>query len=230
MTDLRARLDRVRERIAAAAVRSGRAPDAVRLVAVSKTRPLADVEALAAAGQTDFGESTVQDALTKIPQRPDLCWHLIGHLQSNKARFVPGLFDWVHSVDSEKIAARIARAAEQQGRVIDILLQVNVSGDPAKYGFAPDELFAVTERLLAQEYAGVRLRGLMTIGRRGQDEAGTRRTFADLRELARAAGERFGEACFRELSMGMSGDYEIAVEEGATLVRVGTGLFGARRA
>lgn len=228
MTDLIANLRAVRERVAAAAARSGRQARDVRLIAVSKTRPLADVEALAAAGQVDFGESTIQDASTKIPHRPDLSWHLIGHLQSNKTRFVPGLFDWVHSVDSEKLAARIARAAEQQGKVIKVLLQVNVSGDPAKYGFGVDELFAVAERLLEKNYAGIRLKGLMTIGRRGLDEAGTRRSFSDLRELARGAAERFGEAYFDELSMGMSGDYEIAIEEGATQVRVGTGLFGER--
>ncbi len=229
MTDLPARLDEVRERIAAAAARSGRRPEAVRLVAVSKTRPLADVEVLAAAGQADFGESTIQDAGTKIPQRPDLTWHLVGHLQSNKTRFVPALFDWVHSVDGEKIAARIARAAEQQGKVIDILLQVNVSGDPAKYGFAPGELLPAAERLLQQGLPGIRLRGLMTIGRRDAGPDDTRRSFAALRELADEAARRFGAEPFRELSMGMSGDYEIAVEEGATLVRVGTGLFGARQ-
>lgn len=229
MTDAAARLEAVRRRIAAAAARSGRSADAVRLIAVSKTQSLAAVQAMAAAGQTDFGESTIQDAATKIPFCPRLSWHLVGHLQSNKTAQVPGLFDWVHSVDSEKLARRIARAAQGQDKVINILLQVNISADPAKYGFHPDELFAVTERLLEANAAGIRLRGLMTIGRRGVEAAETRRAFAELRELARVAARRFGDAYFAELSMGMSGDYEMAVEEGATMVRVGTALFGERK-
>ena len=222
-------LEDIRTRIAAAAARAGRSPEEVRLIAVSKRQPLAAIEALAEAGQRDFGESQVQEALDKLPQLAGrgLCWHFIGHLQSNKTRFIPGNFQWVHSIDSEKMVRRIATAASEAGETVSLLLQVNVAADPAKFGIQPAALPTLVERLLEADYAGVRLRGLMTIGRRAADAGETRRSFAELRELLQQCRERFGKD-FSELSMGMSGDFELAVEEGATMVRVGTALFGER--
>ena len=223
------RLAEVRERIAAAARRSGRNSDAVRLIAVSKTKPAAEIEALAGLGQREFGENQVQEALAKIErlQGRGLEWHFIGHLQSNKTRFIPGNFGWVHSLDSERLAARISAAVTDPAAPVRLLVQVNVFRDPAKHGVAEQDLFALLEAILARELPGIRLCGLMTIGRLALSEADTRRGFARARGLLQQCRERFGDA-FRELSMGMSGDYELAIEEGATMVRVGSALFGSR--
>jgi len=229
MNDRGNSLHQVRARIAVAAEKSGRRADDVRLIAVSKTHPLEAVRALLALGQKDCGESQIQDALGKIPylQDQDVNWHFIGHLQSNKTRYIPGNFSWVHSVDSDRLARRIAQAAQGQDATVNLLLQVNVSGDPAKFGVARQDLFPLIDAILSQQLEGIRLRGLMTIGRHDAGEAETRRGFADLRYLLEQCRQRFGPA-FTELSMGMSGDYELAVEEGATMVRVGSALFGTR--
>ncbi|MCO6411122.1 MAG: YggS family pyridoxal phosphate-dependent enzyme [Thiogranum sp.] len=223
------RLAEVRERIEQAARRSGRAADDVRLIAVSKTKPLQAVQALAELGQKDFGESQINEALTKIPALAGggLEWHFIGHLQSNKTRYIPGNFQWVHSIDSLRLARRVAEAAQQAGVEINLLLQVNVAADPAKHGVASGELLSLVDELLGEQLAGIRLRGLMTIGRLDAGERETRAAFAQLRGLLEQCRQRFGPA-FAELSMGMSGDYELAIEEGATMVRVGSALFGER--
>lgn len=218
----------IRARIEDAARRAGRRAGAVRLIAVSKNQPLAAVERVAGLGQRDFGESRMQEADAKIRARPDLTWHCIGHVQSNKTAPVARAFHWVHSIDSERVYRRIAGAAHEQGREVQALLQVNVAQDPAKQGVAPDALFALVERLLSAPCPGIRLRGLMTIGAVDATPSETRRVFAGLRALAEAGRARFGADAFGELSMGMSDDFEIAIEEGATLVRVGTALFGAR--
>lgn len=230
MTGYAERLEVVRERIAAAAQRAGRAPDAVRLVAVSKAKPAEAIEALAALGQRDFGENQMQEALEKIRHlRPlGLEWHFIGHLQSNKTRFVPGHFSWVHSVDSERLARRISAAAQERDASVRMLVQVNAFRDPAKHGVAIADLFALLETILARDPPGIKVCGLMTMGRMGLDADQTRRGFALTRTLLEQCRQRFG-AAFTELSMGMSADYELAVEEGATLVRVGSALFGSRR-
>ncbi len=218
----------IRARIAAAAQRAGRRADTVRLIAVSKNQPLPAIERLAALGQRDFGESRVQEAEPKIRAHPELTWHCIGRVQSNKTMPVGQRFDWVHSIDSEKVFRRIGAAAHARGREVQALVQVNVARDPAKQGIAPEALFEVLDALFETACAGIRLRGLMTIGAFDQSETITRRVFAQLRTLAEAAAVRFGAEAFAELSMGMSGDFEIAVEEGATMVRVGTALFGPR--
>ncbi len=222
-------LTEVRERIDEAAQRAGRNAEDVRLIAVSKRQSLADIEALISCGQRDFGENQMQEAINKIDQLKDhpLEWHFIGHLQSNKTRHVGGNFNWVHTVDSEKIARRIATSASEAGQTTNLLLQVNVSGDPAKYGIAEESLFPLIERLLEDELVSIRLRGLMTIGYRGIEASQTQRSFARLRELLETCHSRYG-ADFSELSMGMSGDYLLAIEEGATMVRVGSALFGGR--
>jgi pyridoxal phosphate enzyme (YggS family) len=223
------RLAEVRERIAVAARKSGRAPDAVRLIAVSKTKPVEAIAALADLGQRDFGENQMQEALEKIDRLRGrgLEWHFIGHLQSNKTRFVTGNFGWVHSVDSERLAARISAAVPDSTSPVNLLVQVNVFRDPAKHGVAGEDLFTLLDAILARDLPGIRLCGLMTIARLGGSEADTRGGFARARALLEQCRVRFGED-FSELSMGMSGDYELAIEEGATMVRVGSALFGSR--
>jgi PLP dependent protein len=220
----------VRDRIATAARRSGRAPDSVRLIAVSKTQPPAAIAEAFAAGQRDFGENRVQEALAKQPDAPaGATWHLIGHLQSNKAKLVPGAFAVVHSVDTGKLAAALDRHA-QPSQPTDVLLQANLSGEASKSGVNDA---ASLEPLLLETLRcrGLRAVGLMTIPDPEYTEVQTRDVFARLREsLARLRAATGAGDAFRELSMGMSHDYEWAIEEGATLVRVGTAIFGARRA
>ncbi len=214
-------------RIATAAVRSGRRSDSVTLVAVCKTVPADRVRAAVAAGIGVLGENRVQEAAGKIPGVPGATWHLIGPLQSNKARRAIELFDVVESVHDEDLARRldgIVRAIPG-GRRLEVLLQVNVDRDPAKAGFGPGELEAAVERLDPLE--GIDIRGLMTIGRLAADPEEARPTFVALRALSerlRARWPRLGP----ELSMGMSDDFEVAVEEGATIVRVGRAIFGDR--
>lgn len=225
-----AQLRAVRDRIVAAAVSAGRAPSEVRLIAVSKTHPVDRIEAAISAGQRAFGENTVQEALTKIPALGgrDLEWHFIGRLQSNKAKFLPGNFHWWHSLDSTALARRVSRfAAERQARV-ETLVEVNVSGDPRKHGVAPDALPALLDGLLREPLPGLRLRGLMALAPYPAGETDARAAFARLRGLRDAAQQRFGLTDFTELSMGMSGDYVEAIREGATMVRVGTAIFGER--
>lgn len=223
------RLEAIRQRVAEAARRAGRAPEEVRLIAVSKTQSIAAIQALAELGVRDFGESQVQEALQKIEhfRAAALNWHFIGHLQSNKTRHIPGQFQWVHSVDSARLARRLAEAAGAGNQPLKLLLQVNVAADPAKHGLLPREVYATVDDLLRQPLAGVRLCGLMTIGYLQADEAQARASFSGLRDLLEGCRQRFGDS-FRELSMGMSGDFETAIEEGATMVRVGTALFGSR--
>ena len=224
------RLAAVGERIAAAARRSGRLPQAVRLIAVSKTKTLQDIQSLADLGVKDFGENQIQEALDKLVQfrQTALDWHFIGHLQSNKCKFIPGNFSWVHSIDSEKLVRRIAQATRDADASVNLLLQVNVSADPAKHGVPSRELFSLVEHILEQTSGRTQLRGLMTIGYHGAGVDDRRRSFAALRLLLEQCQQRFG-ASMTELSMGMSDDFELAIEEGATMVRVGTALFGPRR-
>ena len=229
---LKARAAEVLSRIGAAAGRAGRDPREVTLVAVSKTHPAALVREAAAAGLTDFGENRVQEAEAKAAElstgAPALRWHLIGHLQPNKARRAARLFDLIHSVDSAALVERLERICAEDGRErLDVLVQVDLAGEATKSGAAEDELPAVFEAL--GRCGRVRCRGLMTLPPFFEDAGLVRPYFRRLRELRdglRAQGA-FGEGA-GELSMGMSHDYEAAVEEGATLVRVGTALFGAR--
>jgi pyridoxal phosphate enzyme (YggS family) len=223
------RLAAIRARMHAACARAGRDPGEVRLIAVSKKQPLAAMQALHALGVRDFGESQVQEALAKIEQfgAAGVEWHFIGHLQSNKTRQVPGHFHWVHAVDSVRLATRLSAAWGEQMQPLQLLLQVNVAQDPAKHGLQPDELYPAAEQLLQQSLPGIALRGLMTIGYRSDDDYQARASFTALRDLLEGCRQRFGDS-FTELSMGMSGDFETAIEEGATMVRVGTALFGER--
>ena len=220
MPDIGGNLERVRERLARAAERAGRRPDDVLLIAVSKTVEVERIRAAVAAGITALGENRVQEAKSKIAElgRP-AAWHLIGHLQSNKARDAVELFDLIHSLDRLELARELERRAGARGQVVEALLQVNVGGEASKGGVGPD---AVGETLDAiGKLPHVRVRGLMTIPPEVERPEDARPWFRRLREL----GERHG---LRELSMGMSHDFEVAVQEGATMVRVGTAIFGPR--
>jgi pyridoxal phosphate enzyme (YggS family) len=220
MPDIATNLERVRERLAGAAARAGRRADDVLLIGVSKTVDVERIRAAVAAGVTALGENRVQEAKTKVAElgRP-AAWHLIGHLQTNKVKDALELFDVIHSLDRLELAREIERRAAARGQLVEVLLQVNVAAEPSKGGVGPD---AVGETLDAiGKLAHVRVRGLMTIPPEVEHAEDSRPWFRRLRELA----ERHG---LRELSMGMSGDFEVAVEEGATMVRVGTAVFGPR--
>lgn len=224
---IRGNIDRVRERIASACARAGRREDNVRLIAVSKTFPAEQIRAAYAAGLRDFGENRVQEAAAKrlALQDPGITWHLIGHLQSNKAARALELFDWIHSVDSAGLAAKLDRAAAATGKRLPILLEVNLGGEASKSGVAEEEAASVAAAL--HEYSNLALRGLMTIPPFFEDPQQARPYFRRLRELAERLRSA-GATGMTELSMGMSHDFEVAIEEGATLIRVGTAIFGAR--
>jgi pyridoxal phosphate enzyme (YggS family) len=228
---LPARLVDVRDRIARAAARVGRDPSHIRLVAVSKTFDAEHVRAAAQAGQIDFGENKVQEAQQKRAQTSDLpiTWHLIGHLQSNKARKAAAEFDVIHSIDDPSLVRKIEDAAAEAGRKLELLVQVDLAGEPTKHGAREEALPAIFDA--AQGCVAVRLSGLMMLPPAAADPDTARRWFRELlgvrdRLLARGVDG----AMLAELSMGMSHDYEIAIEEGATLVRVGTAIFGTRPA
>ncbi len=222
------RLDALRERMAAACERAGREPDDVRLVAVSKTYPPEMVEAAVRGGCDCFGESRVYEALPKIEACPgNLEWHFIGHLQRNKVQQVVPAFALIHAVDSLRLLERIEAVAEVVGRRAAICLEVNVSGEASKFGLAPVEVPAVLEAINGMPHVDVR--GVMTMAPFSPDAEAARPVFRRLRECRDRWAEQSGFA-LDTLSMGMSNDFEVAIEEGATLVRVGTGLFGKRPA
>jgi pyridoxal phosphate enzyme (YggS family) len=223
----RAARERVLERIAAACARAGRDPSEVTLIAVSKTVPAEALRDAVAAGLELFGENRVQEALAKAPEVAGAGWHLVGPLQSNKARRALEIFDSISTVDSLDLARRLDRLVPEVRPVAryPVLVQVNVDLDPAKAGFAPGDLDGALGELLELPHLAVG--GLMTVGRLTTDPAETRRTFRDLRELGERCRSRW-PALGPGLSMGMSDDFEIAIEEGATIVRVGRALFGER--
>ncbi|MBI3570374.1 MAG: YggS family pyridoxal phosphate-dependent enzyme [Gammaproteobacteria bacterium] len=223
-------LFRVRQSIDDAARACTRSSDAIRLIAVSKGHPRAAIAAAIAAGQKDFGESTTQDALPKISQlaNPSIDWHFIGHLQANKAKFIPGNFSWLHSLDSLDLARKLFRLAREKSATINILIEVNITRDPKKHGIAPDALPDFMEKILQENLSTLPLRGLTTIAPYDAPEKDIRGCFAGLRRLRDDCQLHFGLENFTELSMGMSGDYIEAIKEGATMVRVGTAIFGER--
>lgn len=227
MTSIAENLDRVRERIAAACEACGRAPDDVELVAVSKKKPAEAIREALAAGQDLVGENRIQEVLAKQPELPgSLRWHLIGHLQSNKVKqALHCRFDLIHSVDSAKLLRRLDAQAAEAGWTQSLLLQVNVSGEGAKYGISPDDLLPLLEE--ANGCRNLDIQGLMTIPPLTREAADASPHFAALRELRDRAAEETGFALYH-LSMGMSRDLEYAIREGATLVRVGTDIFGER--
>jgi len=216
----------IRHRIAAACDRAGRDPAAVTLLAVSKGMPPEVVGEAAGAGLTLFGENKVQEAKAKIPLCPGrLRWHMIGHLQSNKCRDAVQLFEMLHSVDSVPLAQEIQKWADREAKTMPVLLEVNLAGESAKFGFHPD---AVLPALLQiNSLPRVEVQGLMTLGPWTPDPEKVRPIFRQLRDLKTRCEQALG-APLPHLSMGMSGDFEVAVEEGATILRLGTALFGPR--
>jgi len=226
MDAIAANLEEIRGRLTAAAERAGRDPASVRLVAVSKTYPAEAVAAASSTGQRIFGESRVQEARDKIPACPSgLEWHFIGHLQKNKVRQALPLFSFFHSIDSTALAQAIDRIAGETKKPAEGLLEVNVSGEETKHGFTPDELrkgFAALGKL-----PHLRIRGLMAMAPYSENPEDARPYFRALRELRDELQSAHGHP-LPELSMGMSGDFVPAIEEGATLVRVGSSIFGTR--
>jgi pyridoxal phosphate enzyme (YggS family) len=224
------RVDAVRERIARAATRAGRQPAEITLVAVSKTHPPERVREAFAAGVREFGENKVQEAEPKIAALADLRaaglrWHLVGHLQANKARKAAALFDCIHSLDDASLGLRLEKAAAQGKKALPVLVQVDLAGEETKFGLDEEHLFPALEQLRGLK--SVRVQGLMVMPPYEDDAERTRPYFKRLRELrdkARQENLLLGD----ELSMGMSHDLEVAIEEGATLVRVGTAIFGER--
>jgi pyridoxal phosphate enzyme (YggS family) len=227
--DISSNLNAIRRRIQHAAATSGRDPDTIRLIAVSKYMPPVYVRQALLAGQHCFGENTLQDAQSKqaLMDDPATEWHFIGHLQSNKAKHIPGNFDWLHTLDSLKLAKRLSDAATS-ATALRVLLQVNIADDPDKFGLPAATLFQFIDDLLRAGLSGIQLRGLMMIGHRDATVTQRRRDFSALYELGHKCAERFGAELFREYSMGMSGDFEDAIAEGATMIRVGSAIFGPR--
>jgi PLP dependent protein len=228
-SSLRDNLERVRATIADAAARGGRPPQAVRLVAVSKTKPPEMVAEVAALGVERFGENRVQEAEQKLPRVREILgrdptWHLVGTLQRNKVKAALDLFAILESVDSLRLAEAISRRAE--GRTIPILLEVYVGDDPSRPGFRPAELVVEVPRIL--ELPNLDVRGLMTVAPLGLSDEQTRAAFRRVRALRDELRERYPAASWDELSMGMTEDYPLAIEEGATIVRVGRAIFGER--
>jgi pyridoxal phosphate enzyme (YggS family) len=227
--DISSRVEETRRRIEAAAARAGRSAESVRLVVVTKYRTVAQIEEAIRAGVTDIGENRVQEAEQK--QKPlagrDVVWHLVGHLQSNKAKRAVMMFDWIHSVDSIEIARRVSRLAREQEKTKRVLVQVDLAGEETKSGLLAEDLFGALEEMSRLDNLSVE--GLMVLPPYLPDPEEVRPYFVRLRELRDAAKAR---GCARgplgELSMGMSHDFEVAIEEGATMVRIGTALFGER--
>lgn len=228
MGHLESNLAEIKRRIAAAAARSGRAPEAVEIMAVTKTLDFSQAESARSAGVLLFGENRVQEAIGKYPDSPrDYRLHLIGHLQRNKAKLVPGFFDCVESIDKIETAAALDRRCADADAAIDILLEYNTSGEETKSGFESPE--ALEDAIAAiKDLRHIRLRGLMTIGPFTRDMDRVRAAFCLLRDLFDSTKKIADSEWFDTLSMGMSSDYEIAVEEGSTRVRIGTALFGRR--
>jgi pyridoxal phosphate enzyme (YggS family) len=221
-------LNAVRERIAKAAARVGRDPESITLVAVTKTVPVERIRAAIAAGQRVFGENRVQEAQDKIQALGrDVEWHLIGHLQRNKVRFVYDLFDLIHSVDGLPLAQDINRRAAQHGIIMPILVQVNIGDESTKTGVALSDTLSLVRAVATLPH--VALRGLMCIPPAAEDPEEARPYFAQVRALAEQIDQaHVPNVSMVDLSMGMSHDYEVAIEEGATMVRVGSAIFGAR--
>ena len=224
--DLAANLETLRRRIRAACERAGRDPDSVTLLAVTKMQPPEVVQSASKLGLLLFGENKVQEAKAKMPLCPgNLRWHMIGHLQSNKCRDAVELFKMIQSVDSLSLAQEINKRAEQAAKTMPVLMEVNVAGEASKFGYRPEQLLAELKELNA--LPRIEIHGLMTVPPWSAEAEKARPHFRRLREIKAQCEQTLG-APLPHLSMGMSGDFEIAVEEGATMVRIGTELFGPR--
>ena len=218
----------IQERIRKAALRAGRDPAGIRLVAVSKTVSAESIQEAIAAGVAILGENYMQEALNKIARiGKQVEWHFIGHLQSNKAKYVVELFSMVHSVDRLSLAESLDKEANKQGKILPVLIQVNISGEESKSGIDPQGTLQLFQRIAGLKHLSIQ--GLMTMPPWFEDPEDARPYFITLRKLReKLSREKIPKVALRELSMGMSGDFEVAIEEGATLVRIGTALFGPR--
>ena len=230
MITIESNLQEIRDRLSAAARRCGRQPEEITLVAVGKNFPADFLSAAIKAGQCHFGENRVQEAESKIPQfrsTPNLTWHMIGHLQSNKARRAAELFDVIQTVESVKLARKLGEACADLGKNLSVLIQVDLGQEETKFGADRSQVAAIVEEIVRR--GGLRLDGLMTIPPFFEDPERTRPYFAGLREMMQSLEmEQPGCLGAKHLSMGMSHDFEVAVQEGATLVRIGTAIFGER--
>ncbi|MCC8024337.1 MAG: YggS family pyridoxal phosphate-dependent enzyme [Clostridium sp.] len=225
---IKTQLEEVREHVEAACLRAGRKPSEVTLIAVSKTKPVPMLKEAYDCGARDFGENKVQEIVTKKPELPeDIRWHMIGHLQRNKVNQVIDKAVLIHSVDSLRLAQQIESDAARKGLDVDILLEVNVAREESKYGFLMEE---VEEAVMTiKDFPHVHIKGLMTIAPFVENPEENREIFKKLFDFAVDIGSKnIDNVTMDVLSMGMTGDYEVAIEEGATMVRVGTGIFGAR--
>lgn len=230
MSNIGDNLASVRERIREACRRAGRQPEEIKLVAVSKTFPADRIREAYQAGLRDFGENRVQEAAAKRPALSDLTatWHLVGHLQTNKARQARELFHWVHSIDSARIAQKLDQSAVSSDARLPVLLEVNLGEEPSKFGTREEEVLRLAEQVSRLET--LELRGLMIVPPFFEEPERVRPLFRRLRELAqRIARAQLPNVSMEHLSMGMTHDFEIAIQEGATIVRVGTGIFGPRK-
>lgn len=222
-------IDHVEKKIAEACERAGRPRESVQLIAVSKTKPVPDLMEALNYGHNVFGENKVQEIRDKVEAMgtEGIHWHMIGHLQANKVKYLIGVVDLIHSVDNDKLAAEIEKQAAKHDVVMDVLCEVNMAGEETKFGLKPEETMDFVKRI--SELPHLKVRGLMTIAPYTEDPESNRVYFKGLRELKdRINAEHIQGVDMDTLSMGMTGDYEVAIEEGATLVRVGTGIFGER--
>ncbi|MDE7299779.1 MAG: YggS family pyridoxal phosphate-dependent enzyme [Lachnospiraceae bacterium] len=221
-------LSSVKQRIERAALRAGRRPQDITLIAVSKTKPAELIREAYNCGQRVFGENRVQELSEKAPALPgDIAWQLIGHLQTNKVRQVVGRVSLIHSLDSLRLAEELQKESEKRGLVTELLLEINIAGEESKFGFRPEEAIAAAEWIAL--LPALRLRGLMTVAPFTEDPEENRKYFRQMRQLAVDIKDKnIDNVSMDILSMGMTGDFEVAVEEGATMVRVGTGIFGER--
>ena len=227
MSKLSDQLANVLNAVNETAAAAGREPGEVKLLAVSKTFPASDVLEAYQAGQREFGENRVQELEQKVPVLPgDIVWHLIGHLQSNKAAKAAELADWVHSVDSVKLVNKLSDAAQKAGKTLKILLEVNVSGEESKYGIrSAEELYQVAEAAVSAP--AIEWKGLMTMAPADAQGEELKAVFSGVRQMRDELEQKYSVK-LPELSMGMSGDYPAAIAEGATIVRIGTAIFGGR--
>lgn len=229
MENIRENIESIRKRIADAAVRAGRDADDIKLIAVTKTVDVDKVEEAIAADALDAGENKPQELARKYEVLGDkIRWHQIGSLQTNKVKYIIDKVCMIHSLDREGLAEEIDKRASKIGRVIDCLVQVNISGEESKHGMSREEVEPFV-RLVAEKYPNIKIKGLMTMAPFDAEEDEIRKVFRDLKELSDEINNmNIGNVEMRELSMGMTNDFEIAVEEGATMVRVGTAIFGKR--
>jgi len=227
-TQIAANIRLIKQRIAAAAARRGRDPESIRLMAVSKTVDPRRIREAIEAGMTLFGENYVQEAREKIPDIGHVVeWHMIGHLQTNKAKYVVNLFDWIHSVDRLELAQELNKRAGQHSRNLNVLIEVNVSGEESKNGAEPSQVLELVRQISLLPNLSVR--GLMTMPPYSDNPETSRPYFIALRQLRETiAGAAIPDVRMDHLSMGMTDDFEVAIEEGATIIRVGRAIFGAR--